>query len=368
MAAATPAVTPCSHSVHVRFTDSAASSANLLSMAVEQTTGPVAAARAEPGSQTPRLGRRLGLSVPNEWWASAPLLKSYEAAGFGWVQLHSPPTSILPVARLTTAHATAAAAALATTSLSAVVHAPPGLRAGTKDGDRAFEGLLSYAAEVGASQVVYHALALPEGRASEPALVAEARSLSRHAGLAERLELRIAIENLAPLYPGPETLSANPAMLRGLARRIGSPAISICLDLGHAHISADLRNTSVELLCEPVLDRVSVFHLHDNLGARRRAGGEELGVDPLRLDLHLPPGRGNAAVATARASAGGAPSPAAARGPPSVPPARGRARRDGRLDPRLTAAPAATAPAARTLSAGSARRGARRPGTRGRAR
>ena len=122
--------------------------------------------------------------------------------------------------------------------------------------------------------------------------MAEASSLSRHAGLAERLELRIAIENLAPLYPGPEMLSANPAMLRGLARRIGSPAITICLDLGHAHISADLRNTSVDLLCEPVLDRVSVFHLHDNLGARRRAGGEELGVDPLRLDLHLPPGRG----------------------------------------------------------------------------
>lgn len=261
-------------------------------MAVEQTTGRQAAGPAESGSESPPLARRLGLSVPHEWWASAALLKSYEAAGFGWVQLHSPPTSMLAVARLNTAHAVAAASALATTSLGAVVHAPSDLRAGTKEGDRAFEGLLSYAAEVGASQVVYHALALPEGRASEPALVAEARSLSRHAGLAERLELKIALENLAPLYPGPETLSANPSLLRGLARRIGSPAVSICLDLGHAHISADLRNTSVELLCEPVLDRVSVFHLHDNLGARRRTAGDELGVDPLRLDLHLPPGRG----------------------------------------------------------------------------
>ena len=81
-------------------------------------------------------------------------------------------------------------------------------------------------------------------------------------------------------------------MLRGLVRRIGSPAIAICLDLGHAHIAADLRNTSVELLCEPVLDLVGVFHVHDNLGARRRASGREAGVDPLRLDLHLPPGRG----------------------------------------------------------------------------
>jgi sugar phosphate isomerase/epimerase len=37
---------------------------------------------------------------------------------------------------------------------------------------------------------------------------------------------------------------------------------------------------------------VSCFHLHDNLGARWRPSGDELGVDPLRLDLHLPPGRG----------------------------------------------------------------------------
>jgi sugar phosphate isomerase/epimerase len=264
-------------------------------MAIEQTTRRPAADPAAAGSPAEPLAGRLGLSVPHEWWASAPLLKSYEAAGFDWVQLHAPPSSVLTVARLTTSHAAAAAAALATTSLAAVLHAPAGLRAGTREGDRAFEGLLSYAAELGASQVVYHALALPEGRASEDALVAEARSFIRHARVAERLELTIAVENLAPLYPGPEALSANPTMLRGLIRRVGSPALAICLDLGHAHITADLRNTSVELLCEPVLDLVSVFHLHDNLGARRRTTGDELGVDPLRLDLHLPPGRGTLA-------------------------------------------------------------------------
>jgi len=261
-------------------------------MAVKQTAGRRVAGRPEAIQGLDPLAARLGLSVPHEWWASAPLLKSYEAAGFEWVQLHAPPQSMLRVARLTTEHAVAAATALSTTSLKAVVHAPGDLRVGTREGDRAFEGALSYAAEVGATRVVYHALALPEGRASERALTAEARSLARHARVAERLDLTIAIENLAPLYPGPESLSANPAMLRGLVRRIGSPAISICLDLGHAHIVADLRNTSVELLCEPVLDLVSVFHLHDNLGARRMSTDTNLGVDPLRLDLHLPPGRG----------------------------------------------------------------------------
>ena len=112
------------------------------------------------------------------------------------------------------------------------------------------------------------------------------------AGQAERLGLVIAIENLAPLYPGPEALSANPLTLRSLARRIGSPALRLCLDVGHAHVVADAHHTSVDQLCEPVLDSVGVFHVHDNLGARRSRSGEELGVDPLRLDLHLPPARG----------------------------------------------------------------------------
>ncbi len=238
------------------------------------------------------LAARLGLSVPREWWASAPLLKSYEAAGFGWVQLHSPPVSVLSDPRQCRTHGVAIAAALATTSLKAVLHAPSGLRAGTREADVAFEGMLSHAAEVGASQVVYHALALPDGTGPSAALAAEARSLAVHASTAERLGVTIAIENLAPLYPGPETLSAIPILLRGLARRIGSPSIAICLDLGHAHVVADLRHTGLEALCDPVLELTSLFHVHDNLGARRRRAGRELGVDPLRLDLHLPPGRG----------------------------------------------------------------------------
>ncbi len=302
-------------------------------MAIEQKTAGTPIEAPSPAPVT----ARLGLSVPNEWWASAPLLKSYEAAGFSWVQLHAPPTSVLGVARLTTQHALAAARALATTSLEAVLHAPPGLRAGTRGGDRAFEGLLSYAAELGAGHVVYHALALPDGRASHAALHAETRSLSRHAKVAERLDVTIAIENLAPLFPGPEVASANPATLRGLVRRIGSPAVGICLDVGHAHIIADLRSTSIELLCDPVLDLVSVFHLHDNLGARRRATGDELGVDPLRLDLHLPPGRGTLPWGRVTRPARAPHRAADLRGPPAVSAPGLRGRRVGDRDPGLSA-------------------------------
>jgi sugar phosphate isomerase/epimerase len=258
----------------------------------------------EPGTDAPQLGDdtpdalrgRLGLNVPDGWWSSAPLLKAFEAAGFGWTQVHSPPPSVLATPRLCTAHAAAMAATLDTTGLRTIVHGPNSLLVGSEYADRAFEGLLSWASEIGAEQVVYHARALPDAPSSETALQLETRSLARLAGRAERLGVTIAIENLAPVFPGLELLCANPMTLRGLAHRIGSERVGMCLDLGHANIVADLRHTSIERLIEPVLDVVTVFHVHDNLGGRlpgRDGHRPTAGLDPLRLDLHLPPGRGS---------------------------------------------------------------------------
>ena len=206
--------------------------------------------------------------------------------------MHAPPVSVLCDARSSTPHSAALATALATAGSEAVVHAPPDLRVGARDADRAAEGLLSYAAQIGATHAVYHACALPDAPESEDALLFEARSLAALSLRAERLGVTIAVENLAPVFPGPEPLSASPMVLRGLANRIGSERLGICLDLGHAHIIAERRRASLEALIEPVLDTVTLFHLHDNLGARWQPSGAESGVDPLRLDLHLPPGRG----------------------------------------------------------------------------
>ena len=55
---------------------------------------------------------------------------------------------------------------------------------------------------------------------------------------------------------------------------------------------AGLRRTSLTRMVEPVLDMVVLFHVHDNLGARWRRVDQRPELDPLRLDLHLPPGRG----------------------------------------------------------------------------
>lgn len=242
-------------------------------------------------SRSPLTGR-LGLTVPHEWWPSAPLLKSFEAAGFGWAQVDAPPCSVLASATTRERHAAALAAALATTELRTAIHAPAGLRLFTAKDVVVFDGLLEYAAAVGAELVVYHALALADEPGAEDMLRRESEALGRLALRAERLAVGIALENLAPLYPGQETISANPLSLRGLVLRCGSDAVGVCLDLGHAHVVAERRHTGLLHLAGPVLDLVTIFHAHDNLGSRERTERMSAGVDPLRLDLHLPPGRG----------------------------------------------------------------------------
>jgi sugar phosphate isomerase/epimerase len=236
--------------------------------------------------------QRLGLSIPYDWWPAAAMVKEIEAAGFAYVQIPSPPPSVLVSPREATRHAAAISEALGTAGLHPILHGPGSIRAGTRDGNLAIEGLISYAAEVGASRVVYHAANLPDEPASEDALLAETRSLAAHAAQAERFGLIIALENLGPVFPSPDALSFTPMILRTMAKRISSPAVGLCIDVGHANIVARLRRTDPMELIEPALDRAVLFHLHDNLGARRGdSGSPEL--DPLRLDLHLPPGRGN---------------------------------------------------------------------------
>jgi sugar phosphate isomerase/epimerase len=235
---------------------------------------------------------KLGLNVPYEWWPASPLLKEIEASGFGWVQIPPPPGSVLVDTRATIKHAAAVRRSLETTSLRAVLHAPGALAAGEPGAGRAFEAVLSYAAEAGCEQVVYHAMATTEHPGVGARLEAEAEVLAHMAALAERLDIVIAIENLAPVYPGPERLSAMPTTLRRLVAEIGSPGLRLCLDVGHANVIAGLRRTDLRRLIDPVLDSVSLFHLHDNLGARGGDDDERAELDPLRLDLHLPPGRG----------------------------------------------------------------------------
>jgi len=228
------------------------------------------------------------LNVPYEWWPRAATLKAIEAAGLRWVQVASPPTEMLADPRHVVRHGQALRKALEVTELRLVVHGPTNLKLGSPLHNRAGEGLIEYAHQLGSSHVVYHPL---DVRRRGPDTEAEQRSLERLARWAEALGVVLCLENLCPVYPGPPNVGHDPEAVRKLVLACDSPSVRMLFDLGHANVVADREGTGVVQLLQQVKDVVALFHVHDNLGARRRGGGG-FAFDPLRLDLHLPPGAG----------------------------------------------------------------------------
>jgi sugar phosphate isomerase/epimerase len=186
-------------------------------------------------------------------------------------------------------HATALRQALEVTALKVVVHGPTNLQLGGALHDRAFEGLLEYTYSVGARHVVYHALDFARRGIDSHA---EEAALRRLAGTAEALGVTVCLENLCPTYPGRSTVCHDPLSVRDLVRRLDTPAYGMLLDVGHANVVAGYMGVETATLIEPVLETVRLFHVHDNLGARMSGEGGPM-IDPLQLDLHLPPGGGN---------------------------------------------------------------------------
>jgi sugar phosphate isomerase/epimerase len=245
------------------------------------------------------LGGRLGLDVPRETWPTAPELKRLEACGYGWIQMHAPPIAMLADPVSVQRHADCLRAVLAPTSLRLVLHAPDTLAVGAREHDRAFGGLLDHAVSLGAELIVYHGARWPvaegvEADRVEDRLLAEECALRRFAGRAEQVGVTIAIENLAPVYPlppSPAELCHQPLFVRDLVRRVGSPAVGMAFDVGHAHITAQLDGVALADVLGVTLDDIVLFHVHDNLGVRSGPGTPP-GILPLRLDLHMAPGRG----------------------------------------------------------------------------
>lgn len=225
------------------------------------------------------------------------MLKSLEAAGFAWLQIHTPPRSVLADEGRTARHAEALRRILDSTRLRLILHGPGDLSAGEPAHDAALDGLIRYAARTRAELVVYHGANFPlaDGGAAaarvHDRLGCEESSLRARARTLERLGITLAIENLAPVWPGPPYLSHSPGFIHDLVARLDSPRIRMLLDVGHANIAAGLAGGDVRRMLESVQDAVGLFHVHDNLGARR-SPVVPVGLGPLRLDLHLPPGSG----------------------------------------------------------------------------
>src|SRR4051812_31296804 len=119
---------------------------------------------------------RLGLNVHRDAWPTAAGLSAYEAAGFAWVQVHTPPRTILADRRAGVRHARALRGVLDATRLRLLLHAPDDLSAGTSEHDRAFDGLLDYAAAAGAELITGRTRT---SRRSSPRALRTSRSSTR---------------------------------------------------------------------------------------------------------------------------------------------------------------------------------------------
>jgi len=239
---------------------------------------------------------RLGLNIHRDAWPTAATLAVQRAAGFAWVQVHTPPYALLAERRHALRHARALRSELDGTGLRLLLHAPDDLSAGTLEHDRALDGLLDYAAATGAELVAYHGLNFAEGEGPAAARLRERaqleeRSLIPRLQRAHSLGITVAIENLAPVYPADARRRCHdPLAVRDLVRRLDSPAAGMLLDLGHLHITADATRSDLVGVLTACAPDIVLFHVHDNLGCRRSVDAP--GLDPVRLDLHLAPGRG----------------------------------------------------------------------------
>jgi sugar phosphate isomerase/epimerase len=255
-----------------------------------------------PGAARPattEIRSRLGVNVHRDEWPTTSRLKAVEAAGFSWVQVHTPPVAMLADRERMRRHARALRAALDPSGLRLLLHGPDDLTLGGPEANRAGDGLLDYAQETRAEIVVYHGLNLvdvdgPAADVLRARVEAEEDALERLGRRAHAAGVTIAVENLAPVYPSPPIaarLCHDPLRVHDLVRRLDLASVGMLLDLGHAHITCGRDGTDLETITRRVADAVVLFHVHDNLGARRHDVGFP-GVDPLRLDLHLPPGEG----------------------------------------------------------------------------
>ena len=119
------------------------------------TNGRPAAGRDALADRRPDVASRLSLNVPVGWWPVAPLAKSFEAAGFRWLQVHTPPREMLCEPGRAARHAARLRAALDVSGWRSSCMRPttsaPAHRSTT-----ALWMLIDYAAAARARYVVYH--------------------------------------------------------------------------------------------------------------------------------------------------------------------------------------------------------------------
>lgn len=164
------------------------------------------------------------------------------------------------------------------------------------------EASVRFAAGIGASVVVCHAgqrFAKRDALVSFKEQIAAQKQALRKAGdLAGEFGITIAVENY---YPDARILagevydpSARPSELAETVADVNHPSVGVCLDTGHAALSASAFGLGFFEECEVVAPLVRHVHVQDNFQRVNLTG--EPNVAEHRAfgfgDIHLPPGHG----------------------------------------------------------------------------
>lgn len=118
------------------------------------------------------------------------------------------------------------------------------------------------ASVMGAANIVVHRIETPEGTDELELNRGFYRSLIPYC---ERYGIKVAVENLFTFREGrPVGVLDNPEILKGFIASLGSDCFSVCVDVGHAHLTGTPPQELISGLDGGIL---GALHIHDNDGS-----------------------------------------------------------------------------------------------------
>lgn len=255
--------------------------------------------------------RSVGINHPSGHSDLYETLETLKNSGADFVELLVSEMGVILDGRLDEVRAAQVSGLLLETDLSYTVHAP--LEADLMDLGRQelqkniLISSVQFAGRIGAGMVVCHAgqrVAPRDARFRLKDQLAAERSALREIGdTAAELGVTLAVENYFPdqhvLRGGVYDYSTWPSDLAEQISAVGHPAVGVCLDVGHAALSASFSGFDYVEECMRAASLVRHVHLHDNL--KKTCASVDIldHGDPLYGvgDLHLPPGHGSIPLA-----------------------------------------------------------------------
>ena len=247
-------------------------------------------------------------------------LARFLEAGFSFAEIPIHGMDCLINGSLCRSRVTATRKALAAYPLGYTVHSPDHLNlADETDPEthaRALRSTIDFASEIGARLVVYHGSARVAAAGAEasstamagattppPTLLAPAElrafwadeidRLGRAADYAAARGVTVAVENIFRQSAREVSYRIDPRQLAAVVAAVDSPALGICLDFGHAFISAGEAGFTMEEALRAVKPRLAHVHIHDNFGKPPIPNARPIDMMFRGVgDLHMPPSWG----------------------------------------------------------------------------